>query len=149
MPQQRHHHALHAALTPLHAAFTPPSRHPHAAARSCSLAPRPPPSFFPPLCLRACPHTTTTPPPRSPHAAARRPHAALTPPLTSCTQPSRRPRATHPQAHPAAANDFLGWALALEGQGGDGVEGLVGLGWRVKQHSIGKSCQGEKWGRGG
>ena len=157
------HLALHNAPCSSNATATPPSRaarRPYAAARRLHAALTPPSRS----CTQLLPGSTRPPPPSSPHFALQhaptpphcRPraalmplHAALTLPSTSCTQPSRRPRATHPQAHPAAAHDFLGWALALEGQGGDGVEGLVGLGWRVKQHSIGKSCQGEKWGSGG
>ena len=149
MQQQCHSNATITRCTPPLRRCTPPSRRPHATLTQLHAAApwlhAPPPPSSPHFALQHAP----TPPHCRPRAALMPLHAALTLPSTSCTQPSRRPRATHPQAHPAAAHDFLGWALALEGQGGDGVEGLVGLGWRVKQHSIGKSCQGEKWGRGG
>ena len=57
-------------------------------------------------------------------------HAALAPPSRRST-PSRRPRATREQAHPAAAHDVGGeggggGARARVGPGGDGVAGRAG-----------------------
>ena len=127
----------HAALTPaerlLHPARTP-------------LAHR---------CNAAAPHAAA----RRPYAAARSHHIGLMPALVppSCrSMPSRRPRTTREQAHPAATNDFQGWGGGATGQGGrngDGVAGRPGpggfkLGWRAGRGRVGHGGWGRGWGGG-